>query len=79
MAYHVISVFLPSSTIFVISLVTMFVHIKHIEATIMVHLTAMLVMYTLFQAISVSLPQVGCSKTFSDLILIVQDNLHQDD
>ena len=63
-AYHVISVYLPSSTIFVISLITMYVHIKHIEATIIVHLTAMLVMYTLFQAISVSLPQVGHSKRF---------------
>ena len=78
-AYHVISVYLPSSTIFVISLITMYVHIKHIEATIIVHLTAMLVMYTLFQAISVSLPQVGCSNCFSDLILNAQDILHQDD
>lgn len=60
-AYHVISVYLPSMTIFIISLVTLFVHIKHIEATIMVHLTAMLVMYTLFQAISVSLPKVKTS------------------
>ena len=67
-AYHIISVYLPSSTIFVISLVTMYVHIKHIEATIVVHLTAMLVMYTLFQAISVSLPKVGRSKCFSKLI-----------
>ena len=57
-AYHIISVYLPSATIFFISLVTMFVHIKHVEATIMVHLTAMLVMYTLFQAISISLPKV---------------------
>ena len=57
-AYHVISIYLPSSTIMFISLVTMYVHIKHIEATIIVHLTAMLVMYTLFQAISVSLPKV---------------------
>ena len=58
-AYHVISVYLPSSTTFVISLITMYVHNKHIEAIIVVHLTAMLVMTTLFQAISVSLPQVG--------------------
>ena len=57
-AYHIISVYLPSATIFFISLVTMYVHIKHVEATIMVHLTAMLVMYTLFQAISISLPKV---------------------
>ena len=58
LAYHIVSVYLPSSTIFIISLITMYVHIKHIEATIMVHLTAMLVMYTLFQALSASLPKV---------------------
>ena len=69
-AYHVISVYLPSSTTFVISLITMYVHNKHIEAIIVVHLTAMLVMTTLFQAISVSLPQVGRSKCFPDLIVI---------
>ena len=63
-AYNVISVYLPSSTIFIICLVTMFVHIKHVEATIMAHLTAMVVMYTLFQAVSVRLPQVGWSKPF---------------
>merc|ERR1711963_946996 len=61
-AYHIISVYLPSATIFFISLVTMFVHIKHVEATIMVHLTAMLVMYTLFQAISISLPKTSYIK-----------------
>ena len=77
-AYHIISVYLPSATIFFISLVTMFVHIKHVEATIMVHLTAMLVMYTLFQAISISLPKVRKDRKrilehpFADL-------LHQDD
>ena len=65
----ILSIYLPSSTIMFISLVTMYVHIKHIEATIVVHLTAMLVMYTLFQAISVSLPKVGCSKCFSELIV----------
>ena len=58
-AYHITSVYLPSSTIFVISLITLFVSIEHFEATIMVHLTAMLVMYTLLQAVSVSLPKVS--------------------
>ena len=41
---------------------TNFISVEHFEANIMVHLTAMLVMYTLFQATSVSLPQV-CYKT----------------
>ena len=70
-AYHVISVYLPSSTTFVISLITMYVHNKHIEAIIVVHLTAMLVMTTLFQAISISLPQVGRSKCFPELTVVI--------
>ena len=40
----------------------MHIDIDHFKATIMVHLTAMLVVYTLFQAISVSLPQVELIK-----------------
>ena len=76
LAYHIISIYLPSSTIFFISLVTMYVHIKHIEATIMVHLTAMLVMYTLFQAISVSLPKVN---RYIEQVIILSDLIHQND
>ena len=57
-SYHVISVYIPSLSLFIISLVTMLVKIEHFDSTIMVHLTSMLVMYTLFQAISVSLPKV---------------------
>ena len=58
-SYHLISVYIPSLSLFIISLVTMRIDIEHFEATIMVHLTAMLVVYTLFQAISVSLPKVN--------------------
>ena len=57
-AYHLISVYIPSFSLLGISLVTLHISIDHFEANIMVHLTAMLVMYTLFQAISISLPQV---------------------
>ena len=56
--YHLISVYIPSFSLFLISIATMRIDIEHFEATIMVHLTTMLVVYTLFQAISVSLPQV---------------------
>ena len=56
--YHLIAVYIPSLSLFLISLATMRIDIEHFEATIMVHLTAMLVVYTLFQAISASLPQV---------------------
>ena len=57
-AYHLVSVYIPSLSLLAVSLATMHISIDHFEANIMVHLTAMLVMYTLFQAISVSLPKV---------------------
>ena len=56
--YNLISVYIPSTFLLCISLITNYSSIQHFEANIMVHLTTMLVMYTLLQAISVSLPQV---------------------
>ena len=56
--YHLISVYIPSLSLFMISIATMQIHIEHFEAIIMVHLTTMLVVYTLFQGVSDSLPQV---------------------
>ena len=57
-AYHLVSVYIPSLSLLIVSLATLHISVDHFEANIMVHLTAMLVMYTLFQAISVSLPKV---------------------
>ena len=57
-AYYLVSVYIPSLSLLVISLATLYIDIDHFEANIMVHLTAMLVMYTLFQAIAISLPKV---------------------
>ena len=59
-AYHIVSVYIPSLSLLAVSLATLHISIDHFEANIMVHLTAMLVMYTLFQAISISLPKVKC-------------------
>ena len=56
--YHLISIYIPSLSLFVISIATMHIDIEHFSTTSMVHLTAMLVAYTLFQATSVSLPKV---------------------
>ena len=64
-AYYIISVYLPSLSLLMVTHWTNFISVEHFEANIMVHLTAMLVMYTLFQATSISLPQV-CYKTFFD-------------
>ena len=60
--YSLISVHIPSVFLLSISLLTNYANIVHYEANIMVHITTMLVMYTLFQAISVSLPQVNREK-----------------
>ena len=58
-AYQLVSVYIPSSCLLAITLLTGYIKTEHFEANIMVHLTTMLVMYTLFQAISISLPQVN--------------------
>ena len=58
-SYHLISVYIPSMSLLMVSLATLHISVEHFEANIMVHLTTMLVMYTLFQAISLSLPKVG--------------------
>ena len=61
-AYYIISVYLPSLSLLMATHWTNFISVDHFEANIMVHLTAMLVMYTLFQATSISLPQTAYVK-----------------
>ena len=56
--YHLISVYIPSSCLLVIILITSYIDVAHFEPKIMVHLTANVIMYTLFQAVSINLPQV---------------------
>ena len=48
----------PSLCLLGVTIMTSFINTEHFEANIMVYLTTMLVMYTLFQTISISLPQV---------------------
>ena len=57
-ANQLVTVYIPSLCLLGISIITCYIETEHFEANIMVYLTTMLVMYTLFQAISVSLPQV---------------------
>ena len=75
-AYHLVSVYIPSLSLLLVSLVTLHISIEHFEANIMVHLTAMLVMYTLFQAISISLPKVLFRKTIYFSMMNFQSRLH---
>ena len=62
--YQLVSVYIPSLSLLLITLFTGYIDTSHFEANIMVHLTTMLVMYTLFQAISISLPKVGSRVNF---------------
>ena len=56
--YHLLTVYIPSVCLLTITIATTYIDVEHFEANVMVHLTTMLVMYTLFQAISISMPQV---------------------
>ena len=61
-ANQLVTVYIPSLCLLCITIVTSYIEKEHFEVNIMVYLTTMLVMYTLFQAISISLPQVGIYK-----------------
>ena len=60
--FHVTTTYLPTLCIIVMVLVILFIDSSHFEATIMVALTAMLVMYTLFQSIATTMPQTAYLK-----------------
>ena len=60
--YHLVSTFLPTLCLLIVSIITMYIDESHFEATIMVSLTSMLVMYTLFQSHTDSLPQTAYIK-----------------
>ena len=67
--YHVLCTYVPTSCILLMAIVTLYIDESHFEATIMVALTAMLVLYTLFQSISTSMPPTAYLK-FLDIWLI---------
>ena len=60
--YFIATTFMPTICIMFIALITLFIDQSHFEANIMVALTAMLVMYTLFQSIAVNLPTTAYLK-----------------
>ena len=60
--YFIATTFMPTVCILFMALVTLFIDQSHFEAIIMVALTAMLVMYTLFQSVAVSLPATAYLK-----------------
>jgi len=60
--YHLAATYLPTACLLLIAEITLFIDDSHFEATIMVSLTSMLVLYTLYQSVAVSLPQTAYLK-----------------
>ena len=50
--YHLATTYMPCTCLLIIAQVTLFVDESHFRTTVMVALTAMLVMYTLYQSIA---------------------------
>ena len=57
--FHLATTYFPTLCLFLISEIILFINEEHFEATIMVSLTAMLVMYTLHQSILAQLPKTS--------------------
>ena len=60
--FHISTTYAPIVCLFIMVLGTLFIDKSHFEATIMVALTGMLVMQTLFQSISSSMPTTAYLK-----------------
>ena len=68
--YHVVATFVPSLLLMIVALIMLFVdHEEHFDAIIGVHLTTMLVMYTLYAAIAEGMPPTAYLK-FIDIWLM---------
>ena len=61
-SYHIVSVYGPTLTLLMIGEITLFINESHFEATIMLAITSMLVMYTLYQSASSALPKTAYIK-----------------
>lgn len=73
-SHYIYTTFIPTSCLIIIAELTLFIDKSHFEASIMVSLTSMLVMYTLYQSTSATLPQTAYMKLidiwlFSGLII----------
>ena len=68
-AFHMVSTYLPTLTLMIMALATLFVDESHVEATIMVAMTSMLVMFTLHQNVQSKVPYTAYLK-FVDFWLI---------
>ena len=62
LSYHIFNTYIPTFCLTMISSFTLYIDVSHFEATIMVALTSMLVIYTLHQSISATLPNTSYMK-----------------
>ena len=60
--FHLVNTYMPTACILIIVEITLFIDESHFESNIMVALTGMLVMYTLYQRISLTLPPTAYLK-----------------
>ena len=60
--YHLAATYMPTICLLIIAEITLYIDESHFDTTIMVSLTSMLVMYTLYQSIAASLPQTAYLK-----------------
>lgn len=60
--YHLANTYIPTSCLIIIVEMTLFIDDSHFDTNVMVSLTTLLVMYTLYQSISTALPQTGYLK-----------------
>ena len=67
--YHLAATFLPTILLVIVTEITLFVDEKHFEVTVMIHLTTMLVMYTLYQGLQSIMPKTAYLK-FIDIFLL---------
>ena len=62
LAGHIFNIYIPTLCLVIIAGFTLFIDYSHFDATIMVALTTMLVIYTLHQSISSTLPATAYLK-----------------
>ena len=60
--YHIATTYMPTLCILFMTLITLFIDKSHFEATIMVALTNMLVMFFLYNNVSISMPSTAYLK-----------------
>ena len=62
LSYHIVNIYIPTFVLILIAGFTLFIDFSHFEVTIMIALTSMLVLYTLYQSISLHLPHTSYMK-----------------